>query len=154
MFTTAVRVPDAALKILEPLLKAVETWEDLGFGKFVPGFDFLQNIAKGASQTLPQMPNLSNWIAPTNTPAAANCTGVLVRNGHSVTNTSAISGGVAYLTLEAGALVVVSGTTFKGRRESWSNIGDFTYVQLSENSNPQDLQNKFHKNLMINTGDK
>ena len=36
-----------------------------GFGKFVPGFDFLQNIAKGASQTLPQMPNLSNWIAPT-----------------------------------------------------------------------------------------
>lgn len=38
---------------------------NLGFGKFVPGFDFLQNIAKGASQTLPQMPNLSNWIAPT-----------------------------------------------------------------------------------------
>ncbi|HEY8047721.1 MAG TPA: PhaM family polyhydroxyalkanoate granule multifunctional regulatory protein [Ramlibacter sp.] len=36
-----------------------------GFGKFVPGFDFLQSIAKGASQTLPQMPNLSNWIAPT-----------------------------------------------------------------------------------------
>jgi hypothetical protein len=36
-----------------------------GFGKFVPGFDFLQNIAKGASQTLPQMPNLSNWVAPT-----------------------------------------------------------------------------------------
>lgn len=37
----------------------------IGFGKFVPGFDFLQNIAKGASQTLPQMPNLANWIAPT-----------------------------------------------------------------------------------------
>jgi len=37
----------------------------LGFGKFVPGFDFLQNIAKGASQALPQVPNLSNWIAPT-----------------------------------------------------------------------------------------
>ena len=36
-----------------------------GFGKFVPGFDFLQNLAKGASQTLPQMPNLSNWVAPT-----------------------------------------------------------------------------------------
>jgi hypothetical protein len=36
-----------------------------GFGKFVPGFDFLQNIAKGASQALPQMPNLSNWVAPT-----------------------------------------------------------------------------------------
>src|SRR5437868_10722858 len=39
--------------------------ENFGFGKFVPGFDFLQNIAKGASQTLPQMPNLSNWVAPT-----------------------------------------------------------------------------------------
>ena len=38
---------------------------NFGFGKFVPGFDFLQNIAKGASQTLPQLPNLSNWIAPT-----------------------------------------------------------------------------------------
>jgi hypothetical protein len=38
---------------------------NLGFGKFVPGFDFLQNLAKGASQTLPQMPNLSNWVAPT-----------------------------------------------------------------------------------------
>src|SRR5205823_1982273 len=38
---------------------------NLGFGKFVPGFDFLQNLAKGASQTLPQMPNLANWIAPT-----------------------------------------------------------------------------------------
>lgn len=38
---------------------------NLGFGKFVPGFDFLQNLAKGASQTLPQMPNLANWVAPT-----------------------------------------------------------------------------------------
>src|SRR5947209_19544187 len=38
---------------------------NLGFGKLVPGFDFLQNLAKGASQTLPQMPNLSNWVAPT-----------------------------------------------------------------------------------------
>jgi hypothetical protein len=36
-----------------------------GFGKFVPGFDFLQNLAKGASETIPQMPNLGNWIAPT-----------------------------------------------------------------------------------------
>jgi hypothetical protein len=42
--------------------------ENYGFGKFVPGFDFLQNLAKGASQTLPQMPNLSNWIAPTFSP--------------------------------------------------------------------------------------
>jgi hypothetical protein len=39
--------------------------QNFGFGKFVPGFDFLQNLAKGASQTLPQMPNLSNWVAPT-----------------------------------------------------------------------------------------
>jgi hypothetical protein len=39
--------------------------ENFSFGKFVPGFDFLQNLAKGASQTLPQMPNLSNWVAPT-----------------------------------------------------------------------------------------
>jgi len=39
--------------------------QNYGFGKFVPGFDFLQNIAKGASQTIPQMPNLSNWVAPT-----------------------------------------------------------------------------------------
>jgi hypothetical protein len=35
-----------------------------GFAKFVPGFDFLQNLAKGATQAVPQMPNLSNWIAP------------------------------------------------------------------------------------------
>ncbi len=37
---------------------------DLGFGKFVPGFDFLQNLAKGASNALPQMPNLTNWVSP------------------------------------------------------------------------------------------
>jgi uncharacterized protein (DUF885 family) len=39
--------------------------ENSGFGKFVPGFDFLQNLAKGASQAVPQMPNMANWIAPT-----------------------------------------------------------------------------------------
>ena len=39
--------------------------ENAGFAKFVPGFDFLQNLAKSASQTVPQMPNLANWIAPT-----------------------------------------------------------------------------------------
>ena len=39
--------------------------QNSGFGKFVPGFDFLQNLAKGASQNIPQMPNLANWIAPT-----------------------------------------------------------------------------------------
>ena len=36
-----------------------------GFAKLVPGFDFLQNLAKGASQSMPQMPSLSNWVAPT-----------------------------------------------------------------------------------------
>lgn len=40
-----------------------------GFGKLVPGFDFLQNLAssavKGAQQGLPNMPNLSSWVAPT-----------------------------------------------------------------------------------------
>lgn len=35
-----------------------------GFGKFVPGFDFLQSLAKGASGALPQMPNLANWVSP------------------------------------------------------------------------------------------
>ncbi len=35
-----------------------------GFGKFVPGFDFLQNLAKGASQSIPQIPNLANWVSP------------------------------------------------------------------------------------------
>jgi hypothetical protein len=36
-----------------------------GFGKFVPGFDFLQNLTKGATQSIPQMPNMASWIAPT-----------------------------------------------------------------------------------------
>lgn len=40
-----------------------------GFGKFVPGFDFLQNLAKqaagGAAQSMPQLPNLGSWVAPT-----------------------------------------------------------------------------------------
>ena len=38
---------------------------NFGFGKFVPGFDFLQNLAKGATQSIPQMPNVGNWVAPT-----------------------------------------------------------------------------------------
>ena len=37
----------------------------LGFGKYVPGFEFLQNLAKGASNSIPQLPNLSHWVAPT-----------------------------------------------------------------------------------------
>ena len=40
-----------------------------GFGKFVPGFDFLQNLATQAAGTaaerIPQLPNLGNWVAPT-----------------------------------------------------------------------------------------
>lgn len=36
-----------------------------GFGKFVPGFDFLQSLAKGAAHSVPQMPTLNNWVAPT-----------------------------------------------------------------------------------------
>ena len=36
-----------------------------GFGQFIPGFDFLQNLAKDGAQAMPQMPGLSNWIAPT-----------------------------------------------------------------------------------------
>ena len=40
-----------------------------GFGKLVPGFDFLQNLAKqaagSAAQSIPQLPNLGSWIAPT-----------------------------------------------------------------------------------------
>ena len=39
--------------------------QNSAFGKFIPGFDFLQSLAKGASQAMPQMPNLSNWVAPT-----------------------------------------------------------------------------------------
>ena len=42
-----------------------DTSHNFGFGKFVPGFDFLQNLAKGASSSIPQLPNLSNWVAPT-----------------------------------------------------------------------------------------
>ncbi len=40
-----------------------------GFGKLVPGFDFLQNLAKqaagSAAQSIPQLPSLGNWVAPT-----------------------------------------------------------------------------------------
>lgn len=36
-----------------------------GFTKWVPGFDFLQNLAKGSTGGLPQMPPLSSWVAPT-----------------------------------------------------------------------------------------
>ena len=39
-----------------------------GFGKFVPGFDFLQNLAKSAtppSSAGSAMPGMSSWVAPT-----------------------------------------------------------------------------------------
>ena len=50
----------------QPLTETHMSDSQIGnFGKFVPGFDFLQNLAKSASQTIPQMPNMSNWIAPT-----------------------------------------------------------------------------------------
>jgi hypothetical protein len=38
------------------------------FSQFVPGFDFLQNLASGAaggSGAVPGMPSLSSWVAPT-----------------------------------------------------------------------------------------
>ncbi len=39
--------------------------QNFGFGKFVPGFDFLQNLSKGASQPQAAMSSLSSWVAPT-----------------------------------------------------------------------------------------
>ena len=39
--------------------------DQFGFTRFVPGFDFLQNLAKGTAQSLPQLPGLSSWVAPT-----------------------------------------------------------------------------------------
>jgi hypothetical protein len=39
--------------------------QNFGFGKFVPGFDFLQNLGKGASQAQAALPTLSSWVAPT-----------------------------------------------------------------------------------------
>ena len=39
--------------------------QNFGFGKFVPGFDFLQNLSKGTPQQPAAMPSLSSWVAPT-----------------------------------------------------------------------------------------
>lgn len=39
--------------------------QNFGFAKLVPGFDFLQNLAKGTTDALPQMPGPSSWVAPT-----------------------------------------------------------------------------------------
>lgn len=35
------------------------------FSAMVPGFDFLQNLVKGASGGIGQMPHLASWVAPT-----------------------------------------------------------------------------------------
>jgi vacuolar-type H+-ATPase subunit H len=35
------------------------------FAKLVPGFEFLQNLAKSATQSVPQVPQLAQWVAPT-----------------------------------------------------------------------------------------
>ena len=35
------------------------------FSAMVPGFDFLQNLVKGASGGMGQMPHLASWVAPT-----------------------------------------------------------------------------------------
>jgi hypothetical protein len=43
----------------------MSTHQQAGFGQFIPGFDFLQNLAKGGSASMPQMPSLSSWVAPT-----------------------------------------------------------------------------------------
>ena len=47
--------------------------DNSGFGKFVPGFEFMQNLARqatgglaqGVQQAVPQLPSLGNWVAPT-----------------------------------------------------------------------------------------
>ena len=36
-----------------------------GFGRFVPGFDFLQKLTEGAAAGMPAMPPMANWVAPT-----------------------------------------------------------------------------------------
>lgn len=36
-----------------------------GFGRFVPGFDFLQKLSEGAAAGMPSMPPLAGWVAPT-----------------------------------------------------------------------------------------
>jgi hypothetical protein len=36
-----------------------------GFGQFVPGFDFLKNLAQSSQQANAGMPNMGSWVAPT-----------------------------------------------------------------------------------------
>ena len=45
----------------------MSTSDTAGFGKFVPGFDFLQNLAKaagGAGGSPSAMPNMAHWLVP------------------------------------------------------------------------------------------
>lgn len=45
----------------------MSTSDTAGFGKFVPGFDFLQNLAKaagGAGGSPSAMPNMAQWLVP------------------------------------------------------------------------------------------
>lgn len=45
----------------------MSTADTSGFGKFVPGFDFLQNLAKAAGSNpgaAASVPNLSQWLVP------------------------------------------------------------------------------------------
>ena len=45
----------------------MSTSDTAGFGKFVPGFDFLQNLAKaagGAGASPSAMPNMAQWLVP------------------------------------------------------------------------------------------
>lgn len=49
----------------------MSTTDTSGFGKFIPGFDFLQNLAKTAGNGMgaapassAAMPNMSQWLAP------------------------------------------------------------------------------------------
>lgn len=41
-----------------------------GFGKFVPGFEFLQSLGKGAAASMPAMNQWNSWVAPTLDPQA------------------------------------------------------------------------------------
>jgi len=45
----------------------MSTNDSAGFGKFVPGFDFLQNLAKaagGGTSSASAMPNMAQWLVP------------------------------------------------------------------------------------------
>ena len=42
-----------------------DTRDPFGFGKFVPGFDFLQSLARQPAGAMPQMPGVPGWVAPT-----------------------------------------------------------------------------------------